>query len=253
MKTAILFFLISLKVFALDDSIFADRYPTYAEYQSQAILGLSNYFYSLNSKSIVVQGKNNLYQYLFNNDAGVTLATINIQIERTSSIDQLTETVHFVLPNSEHFDYTLTTHGKNIEPTKDIDLLTFRFSPRGPYELVIAQLKSFFQKSDLKTSSINLGIMEISIAMETVMSEVEGIRNYIYFYRGMPNPQSMLSVRVVKENQNFRFIHFSKGVEITPKMFFQGVQEGSQLFSEYSDVSLQALLQLGFPAIKGVN
>ena len=63
----------------------------------------------------------------------------------------------------------------------------------------------------------------------------------------------MLSVRVVKENQNFRFIHFSKGVEITPKMFFQGVQEGSQLFSEYSDVSLQALLQLGFPAIKGVN
>ena len=251
--------ILTFNAYAIDESVFAGRYPNFQDYQSLSLQGLNNYFYSLFSKSITLHGDNNYYQFVVLDDSGQTITNINARIERSRTEASLTESVHFILPNSEHFDYTLKRTGINLVETTDMDLLTFNFKIKEEsYDLAFKQLEARFQKQkdnkDVEKSFILLGMMEINILIETSLRESEGYRNYIYFFKGMPNPQSTLTVRVLRDvSENPTFIHSSKGIEIAPKYFFQGLEEGSQVFTEFSQISLKILGTMGFPKIKGIN
>lgn len=250
-----------MNAYAIDESIFAERYPNFQDYQAMSLQGLNNYFYALFSKSIVLHGDKDIYQLQFQNDSGETILNINARIERSRLENTLIESVHFNLPNSENFDYSLTRNGANLIETTDTDLLTFKFTQyEQSYDLVFKQLEARFQKKKNDDGSdksyILFGMMEINILLETNLLEDEAYRNYIYFFKGMPNPQSMLTVRVIRdfsESHSLKFIHSTKGVEISPKYFFQGLEEGSQTFTEFSQISLKVLGSLGFPKIKGIN
>ncbi|MDD4973226.1 MAG: hypothetical protein PHY93_02695 [Bacteriovorax sp.] len=252
------FFILTINAYAVDESVFAERYPNFQDYQSLSLQGLNNYFYSLFSKSITLHGQKDFYQLVVLDDLGQTITKIDARIERSRTEATLTESMHFILPNDEHFDYTLTRAGINLVETADMDLLTFNFNTKEEsYDLAFKQLEARFQKQKnnkgVEKSFILLGIMEINILIETNLQEFEGNRNYIYFFKGMPNPQTILTVRVLSENHNLNFIHSSKGVKISPKYFFQGLDEGSQIFTGFSQISLKTLETIGFPKIKGIN
>lgn len=240
---------------AVDESIFG-KYPGIKDYQATCLQGLNSYFFAFLSKSIVFKNDSGNYQIQYQNDAGEIVLSLNARIERRLEGSDLLEYVQYVLPNSNTFDYSLKKTGIDQVQTSDNDLLTMNIkNQKSNYELSIIPLATNFIKTGLKDYLI-FGFMEVNVSIQTVYNEDEATRNYIYFFKGMPNPQSSLTVKVIEESesgQTFNFIHSSKGAEISPKYFFQGLQEGTQIFKQFSQSSLDYLKGQGFPAIKGIN
>jgi hypothetical protein len=249
----------------VSDSVFAARYPNFQNYQSLSLQGLQNYFYALISKSVVIQGPSHSIVLLYQNDKGETLLTINAKIERIRTENTLTERVLYVLPDSTIFDYSLKqsvaeSAKLQIEESNDVDLLTMNFTnTKYDYELLVMPFQTRFIKShegNFEKALINFGFMDISIAIETKFLDNEASREYIYFYAGMPNPQTSIKVTVLDDESpmhNLNYIHTSSGSVMSPSLFFKGLQDGAQIFSDFSMISLVLIKGKGFPAIKGIN
>jgi len=258
MKALILLFsvIISVNSFAVDDSVFAEKYPGMRDYQNTSLQGLNLYFFTFLSKSVVFNTGNGNYQIQFQNDSGETVLTLNARITRKIINGDLQEYVQYILPNASTFDYYLKKTGLDQSPSADEDLLIMNFkNVQSNYEVAIVPLMTKFEKTGIK-DYLSFGFLGITISIQTIYKELEATRSYIYFYKGMPNPQSYLTVQVVEESESaktFNYIHSSKGAEISPKYFFQGLQEGSSIFKEFSQISLGFIKSLGFPSLKGIN
>lgn len=240
---------------AVDETVF-EKYPGFKDYQETCLQGLNSYFFTFLSKSIIFKNDSGNYQIQFQDDDDVTIMSLNARIERRFVDGDLLEYVQYILPNSNTFDYSLRKTGLDQAPSADVDLLAMNFKKQqSNYELSIIPLTSKFIKTGIKDYLI-FGFMEVNISIQTIYNEYEATRNYIYFYKGMPNPQSSLTVKVIEESesaQTFNFIHSSKGALISPKYFFKGLQDGSMVFKEFSVSSLDYLKGLGFPPLKGIN
>lgn len=258
MKTlsALLTFVLLLNAHAVNDSVFAEKYPGIKNYQAASLQGLNSYFFTFLSKSIVFKSDSGNYQIQYQDDSGTTVLSLNARIERKLVNGDLYEYVQYVLPNSNIFNYALKKTGIDQTPTPDNDLLSLNFKKQqSNYEVSIIPLKTSFIKTGIKDYII-FESMGINISIQTIYNEDEATRNYVYFFRGMPNPQSSMTVKVIEESESektFNYIHSSNGAEISPKYFFQGLQEGAQIFKEFSQMSLGHIKALGFPAIKGIN
>lgn len=254
-------FFIAISANAVDESIFAERYPNIDEYQSISLQGLKNYFSTFLSKSVVIKGADNSYLLVYQDNGGAILSNINARIERKRSENSLHETVHFILPNSLRFDFTLVRHGSDLQEISDINLLSLKLNIKeDSYELFFNQLEARFQtqqiNKDLEKSYIYLRMFDINVLIETNLKDKEATRNYIVFYKDMPNPHSMLSVRAITdsgENHFQKYIHSAKGMEISPKYFFQGLNEFAGIYVGFAQTSLAFLTQIGFPRIQGIN
>jgi len=258
MKTLLLLFLFIFSVngHAVDDSVFAEKYPGLKDYQNTSLEGLNLYFFTFLSKSVVFNNGNGNYRIEFQDDSGNNILSLNARITRKVMNGDLQEYVQYILPNASTFDYYLKKTGLDQAPSTDNDLLTLNFKKvSSNYEVVIVPLMTKFEKTGIK-DYLSFGFMGISISIQTIFKELEASRSYIYFYKEMPNPQSYLTVQVIEESETaktYNYIHSSKGAEISPKYFFQGLQEGSSIFKEFSQISLGYIKSLGFPSIKGIN
>lgn len=259
MKAFILFatlILSSINAHAIDESVFTGKYPSLKDYQDICLQSLNTYFFTFLSKSILFKDDNGNYVLNFQNESGETLLSVHARIERSLSNGELTESVQYILPNTNVFSYSLKKTGNDISQTSDEDLLTLNFKKlKSNYEINLNEWQTRFQKSSMKDYLI-FGFMEVNIMIHTLYLENEAVRNYIYFFKGMPNPQSSLSVKAIETPDSpllFNFYHSSKGAEISPKYFFQGLQEGAMIFKEFSAASLDMIKGMGFPAIKGIN
>lgn len=250
------FLFVSMNSFAVDDSVFAEKYPGLRDYQNTSLQGLNLYFFTFLSKSVVFNNGMGNYQIEFQDDSGKKILGLNARITRTVINGDLQEYVQYILPNASTFDFYLKKTGLEQTPTADNDLLTMNFKKiQSNYEIGIVPLMTKIEKTGIK-DYLSFGFLGITISIQTIYKELEATRSYIYFYKGMSNPQSYLTVQVLEESdtaKTFNYIHSSKGTEISPKYFFQGLQEGSSIFKEFSQISVGYLSSLGFPAIKGIN
>jgi hypothetical protein len=246
----------SLNSFALDESVFTGKYPSLKDYQDVCLQGLNTYFFTFLSKSIYFKDDSGNIVLKFQNDSGATVLELNARIERKMTGGELTESVQYILPNANIFSYSIKKTGNDTNPTPDADLLTLNFKKlQSNYEININQLQTKLQKNGMKDFLI-FGFMEVNVMIHTLYLENEAVRNYIYFFKGMPNPQSSLTVKAIETPDSpllFNYYHSSQGAEIAPKYFFQGLQEGASIFKDFSTASLQIIKGIGFPAIKGIN
>lgn len=258
MKTllVILILVLTPNTYAVDDSVFAEKYPGIMDYQNTGLQGLGLYFFTFLSRSVVFKNPGGQYQIDFQDESGETKISLNAKIVRSVEMGDLKEYVRYSLPNASVFDYYVKKTGLDQTPTPDNDLLAMNFKKlQSNYEVAILPLMTSFQKTGIKDYII-FGFMGVTISIQTLYKENEATRNYVYFFKGMPNPQSALSVQVIQESDSdkiFNYIHSSNGAEISPKYFFQGLQEGSQVFKQFSQISLGFIKELGFPSIKGIN
>jgi hypothetical protein len=248
--------LFSFSVSAVDDAVFSEKYPGIKEYQNIGLQGLNLYFFTFMSRSVLFKNDLGSYQIEYQDNSGNTILSLKARIERKTLNGELQEYVQYVLPNANVFDFYLKKTGLDQSPTPDNDLLTMNFKKQtSNYEIGIVPLMTVFNKTGIKDFLV-LGFMEVNISIQTLYKENEATRSYIYFFRGMPNPQSSLTVQVIGDPDSFNtynYIHSSKGAEISPKYFFQGLQEGSMIFQEFSQISLLTIKNLGFPSIEGIN
>lgn len=251
---------IVINAHAIDESVFEERYPGFQDYQSLSLQGLKNYFSTLFSKSIAINGQKNFYLLRVQDDVGTIISNINVRIERFKNENSIVERVHFTLSNARTFSYTLSRYGANLVENSDIDLITFNFKSNGEsYELALNQLETRFLvqriSKDLEKSYILMGVFEINTLIETILEKDSARRNYIVFYKNLPSPQSMLTVMAFNGSAapNLNYVHVAKGLEIAPKYFFNSLNDFAGIYFDFSQVSLMTLSQMGFPAINGIN
>lgn len=258
MKMLALFFMLltPFTAIAVDDAVFSEKYPGIQDYQNTSLQGLNLYFFTFLSKSVVFKNGQGNYQIEFQDDSGKALLSLNARIERKTVNGDLHEYIQYVLPNANKFDYFVKKTGLDQSPSDDNDLLTMNFKKlKSNFEVSIVPLTTTFHRTGIKDWAV-FGFMGVNISIQTLYRENEAVRSYIYFFKGMPNPQSYLTVQVLgasDQEKTYNYIHSSKGAEISPKYFFQGLAEGAMIFKEFSMISLSYIKGLGFPPIKGIN
>lgn len=262
MKAFIALFVLclSLKARALGPSVFEETYPNYQNYQQLLFGGLKTYFESLPQNSLNYLDINGVRIFKVRNKNHVDFTTIVSKISRTQSSELLVERVIYYLENGNSLEYIVKKTGKNIAPTADFDLLSFRFKPtflEDTYKVTIPLYKIEISHSRLEKnkelSFFYLGFMEFNMQIETFYSEFEASRNYIYFSKDMPRPQSSLGVKAIETNHQWNglsYEYFGTGAgEITPKQFFGALADGAGAFSEASEIMAKIIKHIGFPKL----
>lgn len=248
---------ISLNLWALEPLVFKDTYPDFKNYQSILFNDLKTYFEALPLNSIVYSDINGVKVYKIRKHTGGFL-TITSKITRNISSGQMVERVAYYLENSELFEYEVKKTGKNVAPSEDFDLLSFRFKPSPKddvYQISVPHFKIQISHENTSNSKdlsfLSLGFMEFNVQIETTLIEKSASRNYIYFFKHMPSPQASLGVRATEKEHDWsgtQYVHFASGAgEITPKQFFGGLADGAQAFGEASRIMVTVLKSVGFP------
>lgn len=255
--TLLLFF--SIKSFAVDPDAFKENYPGFQNYQQMLFVQLRNYFEAMPNNSLNYLDANGTRIYIPRKNNASSPIKIFSSITRTAQDDQISEKVRYYLENGNVFEYELIKKGKNVLPSKDIDLLTFNFKTSiddEQYTIIIPLLNIEISHSKTPDGAKDLfyfGFIDFNIQIESHFGTHEAHLDYIFFYRHMQNPQASLTVKAVETTDTWggiRFYHLaSEAGEITPQIFFKGLNDGAGVFLETSKIFIPNLIVMGFPLL----
>lgn len=255
MKTAIvLLILLSFqKSFSQVEVHPLNSYPTVLTFQSILFQQFKNYFELLKSKSVIFDFDNNQKVLRYIDPTTNVSRELRVKIERNQTERLISERVIYSLENGEVFSWEYTRKGLGLLPTNDSDLMTLKMRPSLKEEffsIKLPQVKQsiFFEKTkEVEVSYAMIGTFEFNIKIEKWYSEnLPQKINYILFYAQMPNPQTFLTVL---SSQELTLTHIGKNGAITPKEFFNGINETSGAFVGASQESKAILLMKGFPKL----
>lgn len=254
------FFFNIITAYGIEKNIFSNDYPSASNFQLTLFSKVKDYLDAMTSQSIITNNANGLTAYQFKKLNSLSLELIFIKIERIESINSLTERVQYSFENGQIFSYELIKYGANNEFSTDVDLRMMRLKTTqltNGYEIRVPQLGLVINSRISETSTlekISLNEIGFELSIETFYKEKMAQRNYIYFFNGMPNPQTSLSVRVDILEFNwskYKFTHLGSSLgEVSPSVFYQGLTQGTALFDQLSLVFLLNFESLGFPKLK---
>jgi len=250
------FILNSQNLLAFEKNIFNESYPSFDNYQSILFSKFKNYFSALALNSLNYQDINGIK--IFKIKSGDNFLTLYSKITRSRLGNKLTESIVYSLENGNSLEYIIEKIGDSVEITNDLDLLSFQFKKSSNeqfYKIIIPTFKvylTYAHTAESETNFFSLGYMDFNVKIETLIKEKSAQRNYLFFLKNMPNPQSSLTV-VAEENfkwGNVEYRHiFNNSEEITPKQFFQGLAMGIEPFEEASDIFIKTINSLNFPVL----
>ncbi len=136
--------------------------------------------------------------------------------------------------------------------TSDSDLMTLKMRPTlkerfFSIKLPEAKQSLIFEKTiERETSYALIGSFEFNVKIEKIFENLVPTRiNYLLFYAQMPHPQTYLTVFQSPPMESL--FHVGKKGAITPKEFFEGINETSGAFIGASHESKGLLITKGFP------
>lgn len=256
----LLVIIFSTNCFAIEKTVFKNSYPSFSHYQLLIFTQLRNYFeaFPLNSLNYRTSDGTSVYKIRGANANETT--SIFSKITRLKENNQLIEQVSYFLEDGASLQYEIKKIGQNISNSNDNDLLTFKFNPEiGSefYQITIPAFKIQLTHSktiDGEKSLFYLNFMEFSLQIESHFMEREASLSYIYFLKEIkPDPQVILNVRAIETKSNWSGIDFIYSInnvgEITPKLFFKGLNDGSEIFMGASQGLFYMTIALGFPKL----
>lgn len=236
---------------------FSDRYPTILSFQSILLQQFKNYFESLKAKSVIYNFGNSKKLLRYTDPTSGKVFDIRLSIDRIYKNNTLFERATYTLENSESFIVEYNRVGHELIPSSDEDLMTLKMKPQLTEEFFSIKLPSvkqglFFEKDKKREISyILIGTFEFNLKIEKLLDSQKPKINYLFFFKGMDNPQSFLTVvsEVDEDTGANIFIHQSIGGLITPKDFFTGISQASGAFIGAAQESKEILLSKGFPKL----
>lgn len=254
------FFYNIFNAYGIEKNIFSNDYPSASYFQLTLFSKVKDYLDALTSQSLITSNSNGLTAYQFKKINSLNYELVFIKIERETKTNSLSERVQYSFENGQVFFYELIKYGANKELSSDVDLRMMRLKTTdltNGYEIRVPQLGLVIksQRSEFSTlEKISLNEIGFELSIESFYKEKIAQRNYIYFYNGMPNPQTALSVRVDFIDSSWakhKFTYFGSSMgEISPSVFYQGLMQGSALYEEFSNVFLLNFESLGFPKLQ---
>ena len=242
---------------AFDAMVFNENFPTYKNYEETILSSLKRYFTNLSSNSLNYIDSNGIRIYKVVPKNGSGYSTIYSKISRISKEQQLTEHVSYSLENGNSLEFEILKTGHGVTPSEDLDLLTFNFKQSSNdefYQITIPTFKMQLNRRVLKDgdqSTFLLGMMGFNVQLETHFSEHEANMSYIFFYKGMDHPQFSLIVKAIETPSEWDSLHYSylstTDGEITPKLFFLGLNEGTSVFNSSIEIIAYIMQKIGFP------
>ena len=256
MKYFILFF-ISINSFAITDSVLDENYPGFHDFAAISFGPIKSYFRKLNSRSVILNGANGAEEMIIQDTNFKKLTNIKIQIDKNQTQNEIKETLQFSFPSGKKLTVLLTRRGSKVKFDSDQNLLLFKFDPQEDeeyFDLVIPEFQIQYQlmKTEQKEEAFYyLNFMPLNMEINTQITQASVLRDYLFFFNEMPVPQQQLSVEV-KETKNdwdnLEFFHYTRGKgELSPKLFFEGLNQASGIFIGASQFYIGKLYDLGFP------
>jgi len=263
MKNLVVLFILffSFNLWAIETGAFNENYPGFKNYEDTVFGSLKNYFTNLplNSLNYIDSTGTRIYKVVLQKASGYS--TIYSRISRVVNEQQITEHVSYSLENGNSLEYEILKMGVGVIPSADLDLLTFNFKQTSNdefYQITIPTFKMLINRRLLKDgdkSTFLLGMMGFNVQLENHSSEHEANLNYIFFYKGMSHPQFSLTVKAFEtpgewNSLQFRYLSSIEG-EITPKLFFQGLNEWTSVFDSSVEIITYVMQSLGFFDFRG--
>jgi hypothetical protein len=249
----------SLRLQALDSSVFKENYPDFNVYQTLLFSQLRIYTIQLFKNSIISNTSSGSRVYKVREKTKDGFVIIHSTIEREISEGQIIERISYIFENGNSLRYEVIKKGKNIIQSEDLDLLMFFFK-RGNaefYQITCFTFNlqlTFNRLADHELSTFNLGFMGVHIQIESYFHEFEASQNYFYFFDKMSYPQFSLKVLAIKSPGDWGGITYthtgSDWGEVSPSLFFQGLNGASGVFVGAASEISQTSMKLGFPQFK---
>ncbi len=250
----------STNLFALDNKVFTGQYPSATTFQKISLEKLKTYFETLAGQSINnIDPISGVRTYQVRRKNSLVVDLIFAKIERQQAGNKLVEGVYYSLSSGRGLVFIFTRYGLNLKESTDRDLLLLNFLPSDSstsYSLEIPIL-GFYLNTEVgaknENSYISLKQMAFELKIESVYSDMKAQRNYLFYFKPMPSPQSSLTVQAEAREgswSNLQYLHFSssKGL-ITPNLFFQGLDQGSSVYEELGGEYLDMINYMGFPVL----
>lgn len=252
-------FSFSFNLLAIETNVFNEKYPQFQNYQQTLFAKLRNYFETLPLNSLTYIDRNGTILYQIQNKHNPTVVTLYSKITRERHEHKIIERVSYFLENGNAIEYEIIKQGEKSTPSDDRDLLSFNFKKTINDDFYQITVPTFnlqlyhSRKMNSEKQFFYLGLMEINIQIETFFQEHEASLNYIYFYKGMPAPQSSLTVRAIETPSSWssiNYIHYaSQSGELSPNQFFQNLNRGAYIFTEADNEFFKILESKGFPSL----
>jgi hypothetical protein len=235
---------------------FNENYPGFKNYEETIFRSLKRYFTNLplNSLNYIDSTGIRIYKVVLKNGSGHL--TIYSKINRIVTEQQIIEHVSYSLENGNSLDFEILKTGVGVIPSADLDLLTFNFNQTINdefYQITIPKFKMQINRRLLKDgdkSTFLLGMMGFNVQLETHLGEHEANMSYIFFYKGMRHPQFSLTVKAFKKPAEWNSLHYnylsSIDGELTPKLFFEGLNKGTSVFDSSVEIITYVMQKLGF-------
>lgn len=243
----------------MDDSVLNANYPGFHDFVSTNLVDLKDYFRNLYKMSDQYRLENGHRHLIVQNKQSEELITLDLIIKRVSSPEKITEEIHYVLPNGNHFDIVLVREGMGLVPIEDDDLLNLKVYPTSNltrFDITFVQLDSRYQlmRTPMQEEGFfKIGLFELTSLVETFIKEDEVSRNYIFFISKQPQPQTSISVKAVKMHGSLNeisFLHYSPTVgEMTPQKFFTVMSGVTSIFKQLSQIFVVNIIGMGFPKL----
>jgi hypothetical protein len=228
-----------------------NTYPSVLTFQSILFQQLKNYFELLKSKSIIFEFEDNRKVFRYTEPTTNMPKELRVKIERLYSDKKISERVIYSLENGEVFSWDYVRRGDALTPTGDSDLMTLKMKPslkEESFSITLPEVKQsilFEKTANVEISYALIGSFEFNVKIEKWYRDNQPQKiNYLLFFAQMPNPQTFLTVM---SSQDFALTHVGKNGVITPKEFFNGINETTGAFFGASQESNAILLLKGFP------
>ncbi len=252
-------FLFCFSVFAQSPEDLGSNYPGFHDYEATAFSGIRTYFRNLFQNSYTISDINGIKTIVVLNADQTEALKVNAKIERITNGNLFSESVIYALPSGKVFDYTLTREVHSLKPLNDLDLLMFKFEDDDQlthYEISSKALGFVFhrEKNEKQEKAyFNLSFMEYTIEIDTAVNAKDVTREYLYFYKYLPFPQSQLTVKVTEAQGSWgglQYTHYGRADgarELTPQQFFSGLNAGAGPLYACVEIFPEVLYGIGFP------
>lgn len=228
-------------------------YPTVLTFQSILFQRFKNYFELLKSKSIVFEFEDNHKVLRYIDPIKNSQQDIKVRIERLKSEKMISEKVIYSLENGESFCWEYVRKGDALMPTNDSDLMTLKMKPSLKVDFFSIKLPEakqsiIFEKTkEVEISYALIGTFEFNLKIEKWYRENQPEKiNFLLFYAQMPKPQTFLTVQ---SSSDYKLTHLGANGVITPKEFFNGINETSGAYIGASYEAESTLFLKGFPKL----
>lgn len=255
-------FFIAINSYAISPTVLDESYPGFHDYEAITLNGVRNYFRNFFLKSAIYTDENGTINKIIYNPYSEAI-TFLVKIERETKENIIVERVIYTSADGKTLAYQLTREGENLWATNDNDLLIFKFRTKDYYKKYKIEFFTFGNEyyreknGDTETSYLFLKNFNSKVFLDTRVDGNDLYRDYIYSSPLMDIPVKNVSVKVtedVKSWSTYSFIHTitAKGV-VTPKTFFDYLNEATFFFEMTSEFYVSKLLTVGFPNLNPEN